>query len=288
MKEFSENGVRFVDCLESILDDQTPTGSKSYRIRVEKINSLVYALNISESKLLVLYYMPGSHRLLDFAKQSSDIQIIHIDEDVWICKPDILLSRIQVLLGNGIKVFARQCVVARIDKKEALRFQEEHHLQIAIPGKYRYGLFYEGDLIAIAVFSGGRNMKHTENYRSFECIRFCSKKQHVVVGGLSKLLKAFILDFSPNDIMTYIDLDWSDGRKFERTGFSKVSILGPQTFWVNKETNQRISVKEYEDLLKGRDDLLSSENIVANKAANHPTEYYQVANLGSIKMVRYL
>jgi len=269
MVNLSEHGFRFIRFLESILKKED-NDTLNY-VQVEKINELVYALSILKSKLVILYYMPGSHRVVDFPKQNSDIQIIHIDEDVWISKPEILLSRINVLLGNAIKVFARQCVVARIDKGEALRFQDENHLQIAMPGKYRYGLFLEGDLVAIAVFSGGRKMKHTENYRSFEFIRFCSKQQHIIVGGLSKLLKAFIRDFSPNDIMTYVDSDWSDGKKFESTGFSKVSVLEPQTFWVNRETHQRISVKEYEGL------LVPSDN-----------KYYKVINLGSVKMIQSL
>src|SRR5690606_3503625 len=133
---------------------------------------------------------------------------------------------------------------------------------------YRYGLFLEGELMAVAVFSGGRQMRHTENYRSFECIRFCTKQQFVVVGGLSKLLEAFIRDFKPNDIMTYVDLDWSDGKNFESLGFVEINKIEPQAFWVNKDTQERLSFKE----------------LPTDYNTDH---YYKLVNSGSARMIKY-
>lgn len=228
----------------------------------------IYAFFLEEIKLCIYYYPPDTSRIADLPKNTPTTKHIHIDEDSWILKPDLLLSRIEAIVGQGIKVNARECVAARIDKKMALDFQQEHHLQLAVPGKYRYGLFHDGDLVAIAIFSGGRTMRHSENYRSFEFIRFCSKQKHIVVGGMSKLLHKFIHDFSPNDIMTYVDQDWSDGKKFESIGFERVDLLEPQFFWVHRLTHQRISNNEYQGL-------------------STKDEYYQIANLGSIKMVKY-
>ncbi|ULT28536.1 hypothetical protein KUH03_19615 [Sphingobacterium sp. E70] len=88
------------------------------------------------------------------------------------------------------------------------RFLVEHHLQTALPGKYRYGLYEQGELVSIAVFSGGRRMNDkNEEYRSFELLRFCNKSGYNVIGGLSKLITAFAKDFHPGDIMTYTDRD---------------------------------------------------------------------------------
>lgn len=250
--------LRFKTGLERILDS----------LLEPQLIDDVYVFFLEERKLCIYYYPPGTLRIINHPNNSSALKYIHIDEDNWLSKPDLLLSRIEAIIGNGVKINARECVAARIDKKMALDFQEEHHLQLAVPGKYRYGLFHDGELVAIAIFSGGRTMRHSENYRSFEFIRFCSKQRHIVVGGMSKLLHKFIQDFSPNDIMTYVDLDWSDGKKFEGTGFVSVDILEPQTFWVHRKTHQRISNNEY-------------------KGLSNKDDYYQVATLGSTKMVKY-
>src|SRR5690606_11839045 len=94
---------------------------------------------------------------------------IHIDEDLWITYPDLLVNRIAALAGKAQRIHARNTVVARIEKPVAMAFQQEHHLQVALPGKYRYGLFQDGELVAAAVFSGGRRMDNKpEDYRSFE------------------------------------------------------------------------------------------------------------------------
>jgi len=263
MANLSTHGFRLIDSFKRDLH---------HPVIVERVNDFVYAFDLPQTNLLVLYYMPAAGlKVHDYPTKQTEKKIIHIDEDIWLYKPVLVLSRIKVILGMGERIYARQCVVARIDKKTALYFQEEHHLQESIPGKYRYGLFFEGELMAVMVFSGGRIMKHTADYRSFECLRFCSKQGLVIIGGFSKLIQAFVKDFHPNDVMTYVDKDWSDGSKFESMGFVRILDTIPQCFWVSNETKERISIKVYEKL-----DAFAREH------------FYEVCNSGSIKMIQYL
>jgi len=159
---------------------------------------------------------------------------IHLDQD----QIEFLLPKIGARL-KGImhcehKIFARQTVVARINKNVSLEFQEEHHLQLPIAGKYRYGLFYQGELVSIAVFSAGRKMSgQPDTYRSFELIRFCHKNSLLVVGGLSKLIHAFAKDFPVNDLMTYVDLDWTQNSNLTSLGFKEKGRIAPQFYWIN-------------------------------------------------------
>jgi len=237
-------------------------------ITIKEINSQTFAIEILGSNFLILFYLPGASRIKKIEGQEYNKLLIHIDEDVWLSKPELLLNRIKVLIGKGERIYARQCITARIDKQTALSFQKEHHLQAELPGKYRYGLFFQGELVAVIIFSGGRSMRHSENYRSFECLRFCSKQRLIVIGGFSKLLKTFILDFKPNDIMTYVDADWSDGSKFEKLGFIRIKVTDPQVFLVNKENNER--------------------KVIQNSEGQYnDSSYYKVANSGSIKMIKY-
>lgn len=193
----------------------------------------------------------------------------HIDQDQILKDPRKILSRLCSLLGEGYVVYGRQTVVARVDKGVAIAFLEENHLQIAVPGKYRYGLFYKGELMSIAIFSGGRHMRdQAPDYRSFELVRFCHKAGYRVVGGLSKLLKAFIKDFKPHDIMTYVDRDWAQDSNLRTLGFEQRGHIAPQHFWV--VGHQRHYITNPETLLKLRED--------------YPAGYLSVNN-GSTKLV---
>lgn len=166
-------------------------------------------------------------------ENDSQIKAIHLDIDMLNTAYDKVFNRIRGLCGVGERVYARNTVVARIDKRIALDFLVEHHLNAPLAGKYRYGLFYQGELVSVAVFSGGRIMSDINmDHRSFELLRFCHKAGYLVVGGISKLIKAFVKDFRPHDIMTYADRDWSQHSSLESIGFKATGMTGQQTFYV--------------------------------------------------------
>ena len=197
---------------------------------------------------------------------------IHIDEDQLRQKFDLIVQRIIARAKNNKRIYARQTVVARLDKKISLQFLREHHLQVALPGKYRYGLYEQGELVAVAIFSGGRRMNNTsDDYRSFELLRFCNKSGYNVIGGLSKLIRAFCKDFSPGDIMTFTDRDWSQSSSLERIGFVAKEITPPITFWVTECFRHPYRNKEELETLK-----MQFPN-------GFPKE-----NMGSIKMILYI
>lgn len=201
---------------------------------------------------------------------------LHIDEDTWVTKGDLLLNRIAALAGHARRIYARATVVARIDKTMAMAFQHAHHLQVPLPGKYRFGLFYHGELVAVSVFSGGRKMANKpEKYRSFELLRFCHKQAVHVVGGFSKLLEAFRQAVDPGDVMTYADKDWSDGTRYQQVGFDKVGETESQLFWVDTNTLKRYHERMLPDGVRGETD----EN-------RRKSGYLPIHNSGSIKLVK--
>lgn len=183
---------------------------------------------LQTEKAVVILYLPGGLRI----ETDQHILHIHIDYDQLMSDELKIINRLRGLQGCGQRIYARHTVVARIEKRVALEFQEEHHLQAALPGKYRYGLFYQGELVSVAVFGGARIMRREgAAHRSFELLRFCHKADTLVVGGLSKLIKAFVGDFTPEDIMTYADKDWAqEDSSLSTIGFKIVENLPPQRF----------------------------------------------------------
>src|SRR5690606_25797576 len=222
----------------------------------------------------VVYYRCGMARRIAI---DGDGRCIHIDEDLWVKRPDLLLNRIAALVGQAQRVHARDTVVARIEKRIALSFLHEHHLQVALPGKYRYGLFHDGELVAVAVFSGGRRMAdQPADYRSYELLRFCHKQGVHVVGGFSKLLDACRRGFSPGGIMTSVATGWSDGTSYRKLGVTAVGETEPQLFWVNLHTMQRY----YERTLPPEIRTKSADDRIASG-------YMPIHNSGSIKLVYF-
>lgn len=202
---------------------------------------------------------------------------IHIDEDILTSKFDAVQSRLEALLGYATKIHARKTVVARIDKAMAMAFQQEHHLQVALAGKYRYGLFAQGDLVSVAIFSGGRKMNNKPaDYRSFELLRFCHKRHVLVVGGLSKLIGAFAKDFHPGDIMTYVDRDWTQQSSLTAIGFEEVHRIAPQVFDVTADSRRSPHINETAapDDNRDKDRITVKQNSGSTKMVlrvqNHP------------------
>ena len=170
-------------------------------------------------------------------------KIIHLHHDIWDFKRKIVCHRLMAQLGLGVQVdsttnhrpstnnetavmrriFGRKTMARRITSSVAMEFLEEHHLWGATKAKHNYGLFVGGkdksgrndsneeELVAVATFSAKRKIVRLGNpHRSHELLRFCSKRDSNVVGGISKLIKAFVKEKSPDDIVTVVDRDWGD------------------------------------------------------------------------------
>lgn len=121
-------------------------------------------------------------------------------------------------------VYARNCSVRRIDKPSSAAFLNENHKFGDASCRYRYGLFVErstgsseqvlpsGSLVAVAQFSNARRwVKDGKTISSYEWVRYASLKGLRVVGGMSKLLNAFVEEVHPDDVMSYAEQDCPDG-----------------------------------------------------------------------------
>jgi hypothetical protein len=208
-------------------------------------------------------------------------RIIHLWEDVWMNKKELAKSRILTMTGKFERLNARHCFVERIDKSESDKFLNDNHLQGSVKVKFKYGLFLKpqylerfglvicGDtdngkerfdlstkqfnnstiqqslLVAVATFAGGRQMR--DGTRSYELIRFASLRGYTVMGGLDKMLTFFEKEHNPDDIMTYADRDWSDGRSYEILGFERTETTKPQQLRLDIQNFKRYSINETEE-----------------------------------------
>lgn len=184
-----------------------------------------------------------------------------IHEDFYHRNKGLLLSRLQSLLGlNSQGIFARKTVAKAIEKTAAEAFINSNHLMGYGGGKVFYGLFEGEDLVAVCSFSKIRFMKY-ENppYESVELVRYCSQRGKNVVGGLDKLIKHYLRNHRVDDMVTYVDQEWSDGSSYSNIGFEIVGETPALEFIVDTQNWERTVLKE------GRDKLEAHEYLIQNK-----------------------
>ena len=206
---------------------------------------------------------------------------IIIPEDRWKRQRPMMEARLLAHMEVFSQAYARNCEVRRIDKETAQRFLNDNHSYGYAACKYRYGLFLKrhtghiareieeerflgcarndngsarndnrsdrgnivGTLIAVATFSNARKwIKDGKEIRSYEWTRYASVPELRVSGGMGKLLKAFTKEVQPDDIMSYADLEWSEGKVYEALGFSEEQPKGPVSFEIDPETWERRAI----------------------------------------------
>ena len=183
---------------------------------------------------------PNLFQELSIHYEQRGIRLIHLWEDIFMQKSAVVRSRVRALLGESERIFARNTEVRQLDQPSLNDFLNAHHLQGTTQAKHKYGLFHKGELVAAASFSGGRPiLRNDKRFQSYELIRFANLSGCTVIGGLSKLLSAFIEEVQPDDIMTYADRDWSLGQSYEQLGFTFVENTPPQAFLIHPQTMLR-------------------------------------------------
>ena len=186
----------------------------------------------------------------------------HIFEDEWLYKKEIVKSRINNILGrNNNKIYARKCLIKTVGNKESKEFLEKNHIQGNVNSKYNLGLYYQNELVSLMCFGNLRkNLGSNARNGEYELLRFCNKLNTSVIGGASKLLNFFRIQYNPIQIISYCDLRWSNGKMYEILGFTLSHVSRPNYFYINKNNKIR------ENRFKYRKDLLVKEGFDENKS----------------------
>ena len=197
------------------------------------------------------------------------IRLIHIFEDEWLEKPQIVKSMLKNILGKtSSRLYARQCEVRDVDSRTAMQFLDDNHIQGRCKAKYHYGLYHKGELVSLMTFGKTRQQrKYNEDYdNTWELLRFCNKLDTSVVGGGSKLLKHFISEVKPHRIVTYADKRWSVGNLYERLGFAHTHDSKPNYFYVvGQHRENRFKYRKGELVRQGYDPNKSEHEIMLER-----------------------
>ena len=123
---------------------------------------------------------------------------------------------------------ASKLTIKHVDSKTEREFLNANHKQGAILSSVAIGLFDGDELIQIETFGQPRIEIQSKNIQhQWELLRECSKKGCQVHGGKSRILKHFIEEYHPVNILSYCSLtEGFDGHSYAACGFTKLSESG--------------------------------------------------------------
>lgn len=178
----------------------------------------------------------------DIPFSGPEYDLLYLYEDRWYGCRAVTEARILSRLGRFRSVFARKCRIIGSKDPEAsgragafARFLEKYHAYGDAKSKYRYGLLYDGELVAVATFSASRPMvrRILEPYKnvppeevaslrfatdflpgrtayssrdavmvqSYEWVRYASLPDVRVAGGMGRLLRAFLKEITQKNAL---------------------------------------------------------------------------------------
>ncbi len=159
------------------------------------------------------------------------IQLLHIFEDEWVYKSDIIKSIIKnklQLLDN--KINSSECIIKEISSKDSKEFLNENHIQGNLNSSIRLGLFYENELVSLMTF----RKKYSSN--QYNLNRFCNKLNTNLIGYPNKLFEYFLNKYEPEEVISYADRRFDNGGIYEKLGLKLDSIDKPN-YWYFKNGN---------------------------------------------------
>ena len=172
----------------------------------------------------------GYHKQKTIMSQEAGWRLITIFEDEWVYKREIVEKRLLNALGLSPRgPGARSLKIRTITSKEAARFLDQNHLQGGrVYGFANYGAFEGETLVAVMTFAHARiAMGRREGPP--ELLRFATDGRNMP-GLASKLFAKFVNDYNPDEVLTYADRRWSEGRLYEAMGFENVGTTKPN-YW---------------------------------------------------------
>jgi hypothetical protein len=214
------------------------------------------------------YHLNKTKRCLN-----KEIQLIHVYEDDWLYKNEIVKSRVLNLLGKTErKIYARKCTINEVDNKTIKTFLEENHIQGYVSSDKNIGLFIENELVSLMTFGKGRF--HNKNT---ELLRFCNKLNTNVVGGASKIFKYYVSNYK-NNIISYADRSWSNGNLYRQLGFNFVKETPVNFSYISNGIRlNRFKYRKSELIKQGYDKNRTEHDIMQEKGL------YRIYDSGNLK-----
>ena len=199
------------------------------------------------------------------------VKLIHIWEDDWLNKQEIVKSRLKQILNLTYnKIYARKCIVKKVSSSDSREFLNRNHLQGNVNAAVKLGLYYNDELVSLMTFGKLRkNLNQVAKEGEYELTRFANKLDTSVIGGASRLFKHFIKEYIPNRIISYADCDWTVDEQdnlYIKLGFKYIGHTGLNYWWVVDGLREnRFKFRKDKLIKEGADPSLTEVDIMHDR-----------------------
>ncbi len=212
---------------------------------------------------------------------SKNINLIHIWEDDWNFKQDIVKSIILNKLGKSKKIFARKCEIRNVNNKDVKNFLINNHIQGFVGSNIKLGLYYNDELVSLMTFGNlRRSLGQLSLEGSYELLRFCNKLGYSNIGGASKLFKHFLNNYDVKEVISYSDNSRGFGNLYNKLKFEYSHDTVPNYYWCKDGVkHHRFSYRKDKLVKEGYDPNKTEVQIMSERG------YYRIFDCGSKKWV---
>ena len=166
---------------------------------------------------------------------AAGVRLLHVFEDEWALRRGPVVTKVLHMLGaRGERWYARQLEVAEVDHASKNAFMELHHVQGGSSSQVSLALLANGGIAAAMSFRRCVRRGRSHPGAEWELDRYATGELPVV-GGASRLLRAFERGYSPESVVSYADRRWSDGGMYRILGFEPAGVTEPDYFYVHPE-----------------------------------------------------
>lgn len=200
----------------------------SHKIAIE-YDGVHYHSEFGPNKLSHTYHLEKTRECLKHG-----VKLIHIFEDEYVYKQDIVLNKLSHILKTQQslpKIMGRKCQVKEINKEISQPFLDEYHIQGGIKSTIYLGAYYNNELIAVMLFK-----KESNKTNNWELTRFASNYNYICQGIGGKLFKYFIRNYNPDLIKSFADRRWTideHNNIYNQLGFEFAGYTNPSYSYIN-------------------------------------------------------
>lgn len=164
--------------------------------------------------------------------EEAGIRVIHIYQDEWDGKRDIVERTLLSAMGKLPRIHARSTEVAIVDTMAASTFFNANHLQGASQPQCSIGLFSGSNMVACMSFGMARSIRRNTDKELWELQRYAST--YTIVGGAGRILNHFIKLNLCHTLISYSDTRLFKGSMYEKLGFTLEHETNPDYCYVSR------------------------------------------------------
>lgn len=227
---------------------------------------------------------PSYHLNKTIECEKKGIHLIHIFENEWSHKKEIVKSRLRTILHkNQHSYMAHKCTISSVSKQQQKQFLETNHIQGFINSTYAYGLYNNKRLIVLITFGKQRISLANKQRNNYELLRFCTINNANVIDGAQRLFKHFIKNHKPQTIVSFANRSWFTTihkTLYDCLGMQYVHNTSPN-YWYFKPGQihllHRLNFQKHKLIKKGVDSSKTERELMSERG------YYHIYDCGQLK-----